>query len=76
MGHLYYTELGNSAGGPLNKRFTDGLTGETEFFLNLQPSFYWSGTECGPGDGTGPNWPKGVVYKIEAHFYDEYPSRR
>lgn len=36
MGHLYYTELGNSAGGPLSN------TGD---FQNLQADFYWSGTE-------------------------------
>ena len=36
MGHLYYTELGNAAGGPLNN------TGD---FQNLLSTFYWSGTE-------------------------------
>ncbi len=36
MGHLYYTELGNSAGGPLTN------TGD---FTNLQPKTYWLGTE-------------------------------
>lgn len=36
MGHLYYTELGNSAYGPLNN---------TGFFTNLQQGHYWSGTE-------------------------------
>ncbi len=35
MGHLYYTELGNVAGGITN-------TGD---FQNLQPYVYWSGTE-------------------------------
>jgi hypothetical protein len=35
MGHLYYTELGNVAGGPLTN---------TGPFKNLQPG-YWSGTE-------------------------------
>lgn len=39
MGHLYYTELGNSAGGPLTN------AGD---FTNLQPDFYWSGTEYAP----------------------------
>ncbi len=36
MGHLYYTELGNAAGGPLTN---------TGPFLNVQSIFYWSGTE-------------------------------
>jgi len=36
MGHLYYTELGNSAGGPLSN------TGD---FQNLSAFVYWSGTE-------------------------------
>lgn len=39
MGHLYYTELGNVAGGP----FTN--TGD---FTNLQPYYYWSGTVYAP----------------------------
>ena len=38
MGHLYYTELGNSAGSLTN-------TGD---FTNLQPDLYWSGTEYAP----------------------------
>lgn len=40
MGHLYYEELGNSAGGPLNN---------TGPFVNLMPDAYWSGTNM---DGT------------------------
>lgn len=36
MGHLYYTELGNSAGGLLSYR------GD---FQKLMPGLYWSGTE-------------------------------
>ena len=44
MGHLYYTELGNSAGGPLTNKGA---------FLNLQTGLYWSGTEYGPDDA----WP-------------------
>ncbi len=36
MGHLFYTELGNSAGGPLTN------TGD---FQNLQSTYYWSGVE-------------------------------
>jgi hypothetical protein len=35
MGHLYYNELGNVAGGPLVN---------TGPFTNLQGDFYWSGT--------------------------------
>lgn len=40
MGHLYYTELGNVANGPLNTSFNN--MGD---FRNLQSSIYWSGTE-------------------------------
>lgn len=36
MGHLYYTELGNTAGG--------GLT-NTDDFQHLLSNYYWSGTE-------------------------------
>ncbi len=39
MGYLYYTELGNSAGGTLSN---------TTPFSNLQSSAYWSGTEYVP----------------------------
>lgn len=39
MGHLYYTELGNPAGGPLTN---------TAPFTNLQ-SYYWSGTDFSSG---------------------------
>lgn len=42
MSHLYYTELGNSAGGPLVN------IGD---FQNYQSVFYWSGTEHAE-----PNW--------------------
>jgi hypothetical protein len=36
MGHLYYDELHNVAGGPLANK---------GFFTDLQPYFYWSGSE-------------------------------
>lgn len=36
MGHLFYTALGNGAGGPLTN---------TGPFLNLQSGFYWSSTQ-------------------------------
>jgi hypothetical protein len=39
MGYMYYTELGNSAGGPLTN---------TGPFQNMQSSDYWSGTEYAP----------------------------
>lgn len=35
LGHLFYDELGNRAGGPLTN---------TGPFINLKPSLYWSGT--------------------------------
>lgn len=39
MGHLWYVELGNTAGGPMTH------TGD---FQNLQSYYYWSGTEYTP----------------------------
>ncbi|MGC2063169.1 MAG: DUF1566 domain-containing protein, partial [Thermodesulfovibrionales bacterium] len=39
MGHLYYTELGNTAGGP----FTNAGP-----FANLQANLYWTGTVYAP----------------------------
>ncbi len=45
MGHLYYTELGKSAGGPL---------GDTGDFQHLNASVYWSGTEYAPN--SVPAW--------------------
>jgi hypothetical protein len=39
MGYLYYTELGNPAGGPLSN---------TGPFQNLQSDTYWSATEFAP----------------------------
>lgn len=39
MGYLYYTEMGNVAGGPLTN---------TDDFQNLTSSYYWSGTTFGP----------------------------
>lgn len=44
MGHLYYDELGNSAGGPLNTIFLDGISGTAESFQNLLADRYWTGT--------------------------------
>ncbi len=43
MGHLYYTELGNTAG-------RGGFT-NTGDFQNLQPFFYWLGTEYAGAPG-------------------------
>ena len=42
MGHLYYAELGSTAGGPLNN---------TGPFTNLQENFYWSRTPYSPTPG-------------------------
>ena len=39
-----------------------------------QKGFYWGDPHCGqdPLLSTGPDRPKGAVYRIEAHFYDQY----
>lgn len=34
--------------------------------------FFYDGTHCGPWPGT--DRPKGVMYRIEAYFYDEFPE--
>jgi hypothetical protein len=36
--------------------------------------FVYEGGQCGPYPGTGPDRPKGVIYRVEAHFYDEFPE--
>jgi len=36
--------------------------------------FVYEGGQCGPWPGTGPDRPKGVMYRIEAYFYDEFPE--
>jgi hypothetical protein len=43
IGHLYYTELGNVANGPLKNSLNS--SGD---FQNLQSGIYWSGTEYAP----------------------------
>ena len=40
-----------------------------------QKDFVYDGPDCGPYPGTGPDRPKGVVYRIEAHFYDFYGKK-
>jgi hypothetical protein len=62
MGHLYYTELGKPAGGPL---------GATSFFTNLRPYGYWSGTECAPF-GPPPTWAFFFNFK---DGYQEYAEK-
>ena len=47
MGALYYTALGNAAGGPLSN---------TSPFKNLQSYHYWSGTEYAPDPGYAWNF--------------------
>jgi PEP-CTERM motif len=42
MGELWYTELGNPAGGPMSN---------TGPFKNLKSDLYWSGTEYAPNSG-------------------------
>ena len=64
MGHLFYTELGGTAGGG----FLSTLNANAALFSNLQSSVYWSGTEYAPdtdlawsfGTGSGN---QGIVSK-------------
>lgn len=82
MGHLFYTELGNkgyrdTSGNPQSGW---GLT-NTSDFLNLQPDWYWSGTEYtadpdyawsfGFLNGAQYNFGKGFnLYAIAVHLGD------
>jgi hypothetical protein len=57
IGHLYYTELGNPSGGPMNN---------TGFFLNLETgdtALYWSGTLY-----TESIWKNAMVFVINSGF--------
>ena len=65
MGELYYTALGNPAGGPL---------ANTGPFKNLQSNFYWSGTEYAPSPSSAWTFstisgPQGVDAKLDEHLY-------
>ena len=59
MGHLYYTELGNPAYGPLTN---------TGPFTNLQSVTYWSGTECPPFPN--PFWTKAWYFYFGSGLQD------
>ncbi len=61
MGELYYTALGNAAGGPLSN---------TGPFKNLQSNYYWSGTEYAPSPGAAWNFSTltGAQYAAGKHF--------
>jgi hypothetical protein len=37
-----------------------------------QKDFSWGGPHCGTYPGTGEDIAKGTIYRIEAHFYDQY----
>lgn len=79
LAYMYYNSLGNlgyydtAGSGPQagwsstpNASFTDGETGATVSFQNLESSVYWSGTEYGPnptfawGFSTGGGFQDGV----------------
>lgn len=53
LGYLYFMALGNTSG--LRTSFTDGLTGLTESFLNLEAVPYWSSTLYGSYAGLAFN---------------------
>jgi len=36
--------------------------------------YTWGGNHCGPNYEAGLLKPKGVIYRVEAFFYDEYPA--
>ncbi len=62
MGHIWYTELGNTAGSLSN----------TGPFKNLQSYFYWSGTEYAPG--TTRAWLFGTDVGYQDDFGKSLPS--
>jgi hypothetical protein len=45
--------------------------GHTGITMHLK-DFVWEGAHCGATPSAGIGKPKGVVYRIEAHFYDEF----
>ena len=55
MGQLYYTELGNNAGGPLSN------TGD---FTNLLPTYYWYGTKY-TGDFPSFDYPAAWFFNFD-----------
>lgn len=61
MGHLYYTDLGNGAGGPLTNIDDDS---------NLQTDVYWSGTEYVPD--TNDAWAFYLYYGGQYATYKYY----
>ncbi len=49
MGHLFYTELGGTAGAPLTGPLSSGDPDpDLALFINIQRLVYWSGTEFAP----------------------------
>lgn len=76
-GHLYYDELGNPIGGPLNTSFIDGVTSSVESFANLLAEEYWTGTvTTAPdhmyifafGDAPPPNAPTPSGFQGDFYF--------
>ncbi len=66
MGHLYYTELGNSAGGPLNN---------TGVFQNLIGDIYWSGTPAYSTYGSRAHYfDFGIGYQSTNYTYMNYSA--
>ena len=61
MGELYYTALGNPAGGPLSN---------TGPFKNLQSPYYWSGAEYAPSPGVA--WGFGTYSGNQVVLYKSY----
>lgn len=74
MGHLFYIELGNSAGALTN----------TGSFLNVQADWYWSGTDGapysrqsgGPGDSESPYYGRGLVWIYHTNTGYQYSGRQ
>lgn len=62
MGHLFYTELGNSAGDPVD-------TGD---FQNLQTSYLWSATTY--SDNTSHAWAFGTHTGYQYHYGKSNPN--
>lgn len=66
MGHLFYSELGGTAGQSILASNDSDLAK----FTNLQASYYWSATEYAPGIGTA--WSFRFDYGYQYAYGEDY----
>ena len=69
LGHLYYTELGLTAG----NNITSSTSPYLALFTNVQNSTYWSGTEYSPGSSVV--WFFATAIGLQNYFYKDAQDR-